>query len=336
MNNCKISVAFQTNKTPAEYIALAKLVNNFDFDIISVYCDAPFHPSYGPLLLMAPYLDHAWLGPAAVSPFRMHPIDIAANTALLASMVGERVYVGMARGAWLVDYGIHEPAKPILGIREAVIVVRRLLSGKAAGFNGRVFKIADHVRAPYPVPKKKIPIMLGTWGPKMATLAGKIADEVKVGGSTNPAVAQAILVNIHRGCSEASRPMNDVGLAMGAVTVVDDDRKMARLIAKNEIAFYLPVVAKLDPTENLEPGLVDRIKTLVEQGDVQSAGELIGDDLLEKFAFAGNDKDIVRQAEALFEKGVSRIEFGTPHGITPETGIRILGERVIPRLRRNN
>ncbi|MCJ7702090.1 MAG: LLM class flavin-dependent oxidoreductase [Anaerolineales bacterium] len=333
MNTRKISIAFQTNKNPAEYIALAKLVNHFDFDIVSVYCDAPFHPSYGPLLLMAPYLDHAMVGPAAVSPFRMHPIDIAANTALLASVVGERVYVGITRGAWLEDYGIQEPAKPILGIREAVMVIHRLLSGGTAGFDGRVFKIADHVRAPYPVPKAKIPIMIGTWGPKMATLAGKIADEVKVGGSTNPAVARKILGYINRGCSEAGRAMNTVGLAMGAVTVVDDDRKTARLIAKNEIALYLPVVAKLDPTENLEPELVARIKTYVEQGDVQSAAGLIEDDLLEKFAFAGNENDIVRQAEALFQKGVSRVEFGTPHGITPETGIRILGERVIPRLR---
>ena len=48
----EISIAFQTDKTPEQYIALAKLVDQYDFDAVSVYCDAPFHPSYGPLLLM--------------------------------------------------------------------------------------------------------------------------------------------------------------------------------------------------------------------------------------------------------------------------------------------
>ena len=62
----QISIAFQTDKTPAQYIALARQVDQYAFDGVSVYCDAPFQPSYGPLLLMAPHLRHARLGPAAI------------------------------------------------------------------------------------------------------------------------------------------------------------------------------------------------------------------------------------------------------------------------------
>ena len=80
----ELSIAFQTDKRAAEYVALAKLVNQYAFDTVSVYCDAPYHPSYGPLMLMAPYIERARLGPAAISPSRMHPIDIAAQAALLA------------------------------------------------------------------------------------------------------------------------------------------------------------------------------------------------------------------------------------------------------------
>ena len=58
----QISVALQTDKTPAEYVALAKLIDRYDFDVVSVYCDAPFQPSYAPLLLMAPHLKRARLG----------------------------------------------------------------------------------------------------------------------------------------------------------------------------------------------------------------------------------------------------------------------------------
>jgi 5,10-methylenetetrahydromethanopterin reductase len=35
----------------------------------------------------------------------------------------------------------------------------------------------------------------------------------------------------------------------------------------------------------------------------------------------------------LFEAGATRIEFGTPHGLSEESGMRLLGEMVLPALR---
>src|SRR5690606_8349432 len=99
MNTREISIAFQTDKSAAEYIALAKLVNQYDFDAVSVYCDAPFHPGFAPLLLMSPYLERARVGVAALPPSRVHPIDIAAQAALLADAAPGGVYIGIARGA---------------------------------------------------------------------------------------------------------------------------------------------------------------------------------------------------------------------------------------------
>jgi 5,10-methylenetetrahydromethanopterin reductase len=329
----QVSIAIQTDKTPAEYIALAKFVDLFDFDAVSVYCDAPYHPSYGPLLLMAPHIHRACLGPAAVSPFRMHPIDIAANAALLSRLTYRGSYIGLARGAWLGDYGIWEPSKPILGIQESVSIIRKLLKGESAGMRGEVFRIADHVHAPYPLPEVDIPIMIGTWGPKLAKLGGMIADEIKVGGSTNPAIALKILPNIYHGETKAGRLDGEVGLVFGAVTVVDEDRRSARIEAKRALCLYLPVVAKLDHTIMLDPDYLGRIKTLVEQGDFDSAGKLISDELLEKLAFAGNVDDVVRQAESLLDAGVNRIEFGAPHGLKPQDGIRLIGEKILPKLK---
>ena len=41
MTTHQISIAFQTDKSSAEYITLAKLVNQYPFDVVSVYCDLP-------------------------------------------------------------------------------------------------------------------------------------------------------------------------------------------------------------------------------------------------------------------------------------------------------
>ena len=73
--------------------------------------------------------------------------------------------------------------------------------------------------------------------------------------------------------------------------------------------------------------------SLVAAGVDAEAAALVPDDLLDRFAFSGTPDQIVRQAEALFAAGATRIEFGTPHGFTDAGGLRLLGERVLPGLR---
>ncbi|HYO89799.1 MAG TPA: LLM class flavin-dependent oxidoreductase [Candidatus Limnocylindrales bacterium] len=332
----EISIAFQTDKTPAQYIALARLVNEYVFDAVSVYCDAPYHPAYSALLLMAPHIQRARIGPAAVSPARIPPIDIAANTALLAQMAAGGVYIGLARGAWLDDVGIAEPARPIQAMREAAADIRRLLAGDAGSDSGEFYRLAPHVRAPYPLPPPGmlIRLMIGTWGRRLAALAGEIADEVKVGGSANPELVPVMAGWIAEGERIANRPEYSVGLVMGAVTVVDEDRTLARQAARRAVALYLPVVAPLDPTLSLEPEMIQRVQAAVHASNFDAAAALISDDLLDCFAFAGSPHDLIARAEALFDAGARRVEFGTPHGAgsDPATAIRLIGETVLPAL----
>lgn len=332
----QMSIAFQTDKTPAEYIALAKFVNEYDFDVVSVYCDAPFHPSYGPLMLMAPHIKKARVGVAATPPSRIPPIDMAANTALLAHLAEGGVYFGVARGAWLGDVGIEEHQPGVQSVREAVEIVRYLLSGKTGGYQGQVYQIAEHITAPYPLPEnaEKIPALIGSWGPKLCAVAGEIADEVKVGGSANPDIVPIIQGYIAVGEQAAGRQPGSVGVVLGAVSVIDEDREQARQAAKRSVALYLPVVAPLDPTVQVDPELIERLRKLADQKAFDDAAQLISDDILERFAFAGSPDDIIRQTEALFDAGTSRVEFGTPHGLNnAEVGIRLLGEKVLPALR---
>ncbi len=330
----EVSIAFQTDKAPSAYIALAQAVDQYDFDAVSVYCDAPFQPSYGPLLLMAPHIRRARLGPAAVSPARMHPIDVAAETALLSGLAQGGVYVGYARGAWLADHGIREPDKPLLAIRESIEIVRYLLSGATGGYQGEVYTLADHVRAPYPLPDKLPPVLIGSWGRRLCALAGELADEVKVGGSTNPALVPVIASYIAEGERKAGRPEGSVGVVMGAITVVDDDRDAARAAARRAAALYLPVVLPLDPTVSVDPELIERLRLHANAEAWDAASHLISDDLLDRFGFSGSPADVIAQAEALYAAGASRIEFGTPHGLTSERGLRLLGQQVVPTLKR--
>ena len=209
-------------------------------------------------------------------------------------------------------------------IREAWEIIRRLLAGDDSGFEGERFSLPQGDRLRYAVHRETVPLLVGTWSPRLAAFAGESAQELKVGGSANPDVVPVMRERI-------GNP--EVRIVLGAVTVVDEDGERARSVARREVAMYLAVVAELDPTVSLEPELVARVRTLVSAGDDEGAGALISDDVLDRFAFAGNPEQIAAHAEALFDAGAGRVEFGTPHGIPERRGVELLCTEVLPRLR---
>jgi 5,10-methylenetetrahydromethanopterin reductase len=115
--------------------------------------------------------------------------------------------------------------------------------------------------------------------------------------------------------------------------VVDQDGAAARARAKREVALYLPVIAGLDSQVQLEPALLARLKAAADRFDFEAGARLVSDELLRSFAFAGTPDEVAEHAVALLQAGAGRVEFGTPHGLLPAEGLRLLGERVLPAIR---
>ena len=67
--------------------------------MVSVYHDLLFQPAIYPLLLMAQATERVRLGPAALNPFTLHPVEIAGQIAALDAASGGRAYLGLVRGA---------------------------------------------------------------------------------------------------------------------------------------------------------------------------------------------------------------------------------------------
>lgn len=329
----EIGLGLQSDKAPGAYARLARLAEDLGFDVISVFGDLMFQPPIFPLLEMATATSRVRLGPACLNPFSLAPYEIAGQTAALDLASDGRAYLGLARGTWLGAVGI-EQRRSVTAVGEAAEVVARLLRADRKGFAGRVFSLAAGTCLRYPVRRPQVPLLVGAWGPRGAELAGRMADEIKVGGSANPAVVPVIRERMRPGAVAAGREVDDIGIVLGAVTVVDRDGAAARAKARTEVAMYLAVVAELDPTANLPADLVSSVSALVDRGEHEAAGRLITDDVLDRFAFSGTPEQVAAQAQALIDAGVSRVEFGTPHGLTDDCGIELLGSAVIPLLRR--
>jgi 5,10-methylenetetrahydromethanopterin reductase len=319
----ELGLGLQTNKGPGEFGALARVAEDAGFDVVTVFNDLWFQPALPALLEITRMTTLARVGPSCLNPFTVHPVEIAGQISALDAASEGRAFLGLARGSWLEPLGI-EQSRPLEAIRDAWEVIRRLLQGDESGYDGGRFSLPPGERLRYPVLRGDVPLLVGTWSPRLAAFAGEAAHELKVGGSANPDLVPVLREWI-------GNPA--VRIVLGAVTVVDEDGQRARTIARREVAMFLAVLAELDPTFSVDPELVSRVRDLVACHDDEAAGALIPDEVLERYAFAGTPAQVAAHAEAVFDAGAGRVDFGTPHGIPEARGVELLCREVLPRVR---
>ncbi|NED97026.1 LLM class flavin-dependent oxidoreductase [Phytoactinopolyspora alkaliphila] len=322
----RITVALQSDKSPAEYAAAAQRVEELGFDGLSIYADLGFQPPLPALLHAAAATTRLSLMPACLNPYLTHPVEIAGQHAALDAASGGRARLGIARGTWLSRLGITQ-SRPIPALRETILLTRALLGGDRSGFQGTVFQLEPGAGLAYAPLRQDVDVMLGTWGPKGARVAAEVAQEVKIGGTANAAMVR--LMRTWLDDAGGTR----VAVAAGAVTVVDEDGDRARALARREVAMYVDVVAGLDRSTQFDPDLMSRVHELVTRGEIDEAGRLLPLDVLKLFCLAGTPAEVAEHAVELAAAGADRIEFGTPHGLTGHGGIELLGTRVLPAVR---
>ncbi|MGZ4412568.1 MAG: LLM class flavin-dependent oxidoreductase, partial [Gaiellaceae bacterium] len=132
-----------------------------------------------------------------------------------------------------------------------------------SGGAGELFTLTPGTGLEYEPARRRVPLMIGTWRPRMAALAGEVADEVKIGGCANPEMVQLMREWIGN---------HEVGIVVGAVTVVDEDGDAARAHAAAEVAMYLEIVGRLDPTLGPGPPPLEKFVLAGTPGRGRSAG----------------------------------------------------------------
>ncbi|NJM16813.1 MAG: LLM class flavin-dependent oxidoreductase [Bacteroidales bacterium] len=93
-------IALQGNKQPAEYIRLAKMIEQLGFDRVYLYDDLFYYPSFPALALMAEHTTKIEMGPCIVNGLTRHPSILASNYAFLDAVSGGRAVLGIGRGAF--------------------------------------------------------------------------------------------------------------------------------------------------------------------------------------------------------------------------------------------
>jgi 5,10-methylenetetrahydromethanopterin reductase len=331
----QLSIGFSGGKPLNDYITLAQMVDQYGFHTLSIFDDLLFKPAWPILTLLAHHTRRVRLGPSIANPYLIHPAILAGHIALLDELSNGRAYLGIGRGAFLEFLELEQP-RPITTVREAIELIRRLLRGDPRPYQGQVFRATEGASLHWQPPRADIPIMVGTWGPRMCAMAGELADEVKAGPMWNVEFARDMWSHICQGAERVGRDPETIRLVFGPLTSISEDRQEAKALARRTLAFYMPYLNPMPEKVGVDPVEIQQINAAAGRGDYTEATRLISDLCLDSFALYGTPHDCIAQIERLVaESPVRRIEFGMPHGPDQIKAIQLLGEQVLPHFKQS-
>jgi 5,10-methylenetetrahydromethanopterin reductase len=331
-NNLQFSISFNSgNGTTAEAASLAEMAEKQGLDCVW-YCQDLFQRDVWVFLTaVATKTKKIDLGTGIVTPFTVSPAELTMHAATLDEYSGGRVRLGISVGAieflkW-AGINVHHP---VLGMRESITIIRRLLRGERVEHNGQVFKgwTRDAYLRFKPF-RRSLPIYLGAQSPRLLELTGEIAD----GGLPllfPPEYFSQVLKHIKKGALKAGRNINDIDIVGCLWFSVSKDPVKAIDALRDLITFYGPHLAEnMIGTIGLVKEDFEPIREAYKNRDVKTARKLMTEQMAD-LAIHGTPNECIERIDNLIKSGLKHIRFGPPLGPDPKETIRIIGEEIIP------
>jgi 5,10-methylenetetrahydromethanopterin reductase len=305
---------FEAEITPVlrtrEVMNLAKLAEEVGLDRLGI-SDVIFYPdTYELQALCALVTKHLKIGSLVTNPYTRHPAVIAAAASTLHEISDGRAFVGIGAGAGIGELGvIRSPPAPTL--REAVHIIKELLAGRVVNYQGKIYRLSyKNARLEFP-PQHTVPILIGTRSPRIAKLAGEVADIIVIGARY---ISEQQLTNyirwISEGAARAGRDIDDVEIAPRLTICASTDGELAKQSIKLYAAHYL---ALLKPPDLLidEAKLrkiidaVRRVKGWYFSPNIQYPKEidkLVDEEIVDKFAVAGTPDECIAKIKNIIAR----------------------------------
>src|ERR687889_59473 len=290
---------FEAEITPVlktkEIMRLAQIAEDAGVDRLGI-SDVIFYPDTFELqALCATVTKRIKIGSLVTNPFTRHNAVIAAAVSTLDEISDGRAFLGIGAGAGIAKLGVLRSA-PAPAIREAVHIIRELLAGNVVNYQGNAYQLScKETRLEFP-PQHDVPILIGSRSPKIAKLAGELADIIVIGARYS---SEQHLTNylswISEGAMRAGRDINNIEIAPRLTICASSDGELAKQSVKLYAAHYLALLRPhdilIDEAKLLKiVDAVKKVKGWYFSPNVQYPKELdkmVDEEIIDKFAVAG-------------------------------------------------
>src|SRR6476469_7229398 len=127
--------------------------------------------------LMAQATERLTIGWGIISPFTRHPVQVAMDARVVQELAPGRFILGFGMSKIFLNNARMTTKKTLGPMREAVEIVRGVLSGGAFAYEGETFSAdVPPLRAEADSPREAPPVYVAATAQKMQRLAGEIAD----------------------------------------------------------------------------------------------------------------------------------------------------------------
>lgn len=295
------------------------------------FVDVTFHdtlmrrPVWPVLCDIADATKRVQVGPNVTHPFIQHPAVIAANCAHLDELSGGRAVLGIGRGSLYSLIGQTHRGS-LKGIEEAVRVFRMLVEGDTSPFAGEVFSLGPGQGLKFGR-RRRIPVFLGTFGPKGCRVAGRIAEGVRAAAQWDPSYMLEARKWIHEGAEQAGRDPDDIEVVVENWTCLHPDRELARARAREIVSTFLPELGPMLPFYGIPRGEVDAARAASVHGDKDALAD-ISESTIDRFMAAGDAGDLRRGLDRIEQAGFEAVSFSGILGPDAEVALEILGDEL--------
>jgi 5,10-methylenetetrahydromethanopterin reductase len=321
----KLGVEFVPYSQIQKLGELAKQVEAAGFD--HIWVSDHYHNRYVHSVLahLADVTERIKLGPGVTNPYLSHPSVIAAAVATLDEISGGRAALGISAGDpyFLATVGIRQ-RRPIDTVREAIQVIRKLLSDDRVDYSGKVFSCRGAgLRFK---PTSKIPVYIGGRKRRMLELAGSLADGALINAS-HPEDLKECIEYLRAGAKKSKRKLEDLDVVAYMATSIDDDENKARERVKAIVAF----VASSAPNQSLERhGIpiedVERVREYLKAADTKGARAAVTEPMIDAFSVSGSPDKLSSRVEGLQKLGVTQVVIGSPIGPDASRAIEFISK----------
>ncbi len=165
---------------------------------------------------------------AVLNPVTRHLSVIASAAKTVAELAPGRVEFWIGRGFSSVQTVGVRPAT-VKQMRECVVTLKSLLTGRDFDFSGRAGNATSRMRhGDQEIPK----IMIAAHGPRTIEVAGEVADGVLLQTGLHPGAIELARKHLEIGAQRVGRNVDDIEVIYTATTIILDDQKEAREVAR--------------------------------------------------------------------------------------------------------
>lgn len=220
---------------PARLADIAELAEGVGYDDFWLADERFFREVYACLTLCALRTRRIRLGPCVTDPYSRHPALTAMAIATLDEISGGRALLGIGAGvSGFRELGI-EASRSAVALREAVELIRRLLTGEVVTVNGREIAFSDG-RLDFMPMRSDVPIYIASQRAGGCRAAGRVADGAIMQGAVAEPLVRFFRETVHGGARDAGRDPARVALVARLNVCVHDDRTAAREVMRPTIA----------------------------------------------------------------------------------------------------